>query len=84
MYEHGASGRKFAGRAASGGHRIDGHSTISNGASPCLPNIPDDLKEVVYTMRFDEASAEFAEFGAFYTGLVADSPDALTSIGLVD
>ena len=26
---------------------------------------PDDLKDVVYTMRFDEASAEYAEFGPF-------------------
>ena len=32
---------------------------------------PDDLKEVVYTMRFDEASALYAEFGPFYTGMVA-------------
>ena len=29
---------------------------------------PDDLKDTVYTMRFDEASARFAEFGPFYTG----------------
>ena len=32
---------------------------------------PDDLKEVVYTMRFDRASAIYAEFGPFYTGMVA-------------
>ena len=25
-------------------------------------------------MRFDEASAIYAEFGAFYTGMVADAP----------
>ena len=31
---------------------------------------PDDLKEVVYTMRFDQASAVYAEFGPFYTGMV--------------
>jgi hydrogen peroxide-dependent heme synthase len=31
---------------------------------------PDDLKEVVYTMRFDEASAVYADFGAFYVGMV--------------
>ena len=28
----------------------------------------DDLKECVYTMRFDEASAQYAEFGPFYAG----------------
>ncbi len=31
---------------------------------------PDDLKECVYQMRFDEASANYAEFGPFYTGMV--------------
>ena len=31
---------------------------------------PDDLKEVVYTMRFDQASALYAEFGPFYAGFV--------------
>jgi chlorite dismutase len=43
---------------------------------------PDDLKEVVYTMRFDEASALYAEFGPFYTGMVAPLSDVLRSIGL--
>ena len=33
---------------------------------------PDDLKECVYEMRFDEASARYAEFGPFYTGMVGD------------
>ena len=45
---------------------------------------PDDLKDVVYTMRFDEASAVYAEFGTFYTGLVAEGPVVLDRIGLVD
>ena len=31
---------------------------------------PDDLKDCVYTMRFDEGSARFAEFGPFLTGMV--------------
>ena len=34
---------------------------------------PDDLKDCVYTMRFDEASARYAEFGPFYTGMVGDA-----------
>ena len=38
---------------------------------------PDDLKEVVYTMRFDEASAIYAEFGPFYTGMVSNIDTAL-------
>jgi hydrogen peroxide-dependent heme synthase len=39
---------------------------------------PDDLKEVVYTMRFDEASAVYADFGPFYTGMVT-AVEALVS-----
>jgi chlorite dismutase len=27
------------------------------------------FKKLIYEMRFDEASAKFAEFGPFYTGL---------------
>ena len=38
---------------------------------------PDDLKEVVYTMRFDEASAIYADFGPFYTGMVCEIDTAL-------
>ena len=43
---------------------------------------PDDLKDVVYTMRFDEASAVYAEFGPFYTGLVGSADEVLTTIGI--
>jgi len=37
----------------------------------------DDLKECVYTMRYDEASTLYAEFGAFYTGLVGTLDEVL-------
>ena len=30
------------------------------------------FKKLIYEMRFDEASAKFAEFGPFYTGLQFD------------
>jgi chlorite dismutase len=43
---------------------------------------PDDLKETVYTMRFDEASAQYAEFGPFYTGMIASTEDVLAQVGL--
>ena len=42
---------------------------------------PDDLKEVVYTMRFDEASAIYADFGPFYTGMISDIDTALVHLG---
>jgi hydrogen peroxide-dependent heme synthase len=69
MHEHGASGRKFAGRVV---QVITGSTGLDNfewGVTLFAVN-PDDLKEVVYTMRFDEASAVYAEFGPFYTGMV--------------
>jgi len=34
---------------------------------------------LIYEMRFDEASAKFAEFGPFYTGLQFD-PAQLSSL----
>ena len=37
----------------------------------------DDLKECVYTMRFDEASTLYGEFGDFYTGLVGTLDEVL-------
>jgi len=43
---------------------------------------PDDLKECVHTMRFDEASARYADFGPFYTGIVAPVEEVLGICGL--
>ena len=62
-------GRTFAGRVLQ-------VITGSTGLDDCEWGVtlfgvhPDDLKECVYTMRFDEASARYAEFGPFYTGMV--------------
>jgi len=71
MYEHGASGRKFKGRIL---QVITGSTGIDDWewGVTLFGQHPDDLKEVVYTMRFDEASSVYAEFGAFYSGIVAD------------
>lgn len=69
MREHGASGRRFAGRVV---QIITGSTGLDDyewGVS-LFATTPDTLKEVVYTMRFDEASAVYAEFGPFYTGIV--------------
>lgn len=70
MYEHGATGRTFAGRVV---QLITGSTGIDDyewGVTLFCEH-PDDLKEVVYTMRYDEASARYAEFGPFYVGMVA-------------
>lgn len=81
MYEHGASGRKFKGRVTQVITGSTGLDDYEWGVTLFCVH-PDDLKAVVYTMRFDEASADYAEFGAFYTGAVAELPEVLTSIGL--
>jgi chlorite dismutase len=39
------------------------------------------IKDVVYEMRYDAASAEYAEFGPFTVGLVADLRGAVTEAG---
>jgi chlorite dismutase len=41
---------------------------------------PDDLKDCVYTMRFDEGSARFAEFGPFLTGMVGSVEHVLAQV----
>jgi chlorite dismutase len=43
---------------------------------------PDDLKDTVYTMRFDEASALYAEFGPFYAGVIGSVEEVVAQAGL--
>jgi chlorite dismutase len=81
MYEHGTSGRKFAGRVLQVVTGSTGVDDYEWGVTLFAQN-PDDLKEVVYTMRFDQASAVYAEFGPFYTGMVASVDDVLREVGL--
>ncbi len=81
MYEHGTSGRKFAGRLVQLITASTGLDDYEWGVT-LFAEHPDDLKEVVYTMRYDQASAVYAEFGPFYIGLVAPIEDVLDRIGL--
>lgn len=71
MREHGTTGRTFHGRVVqliTGSTGLDDHEW----AVTLFAHDPGDLKHVVYKMRFDEASAVFAEFGEFVTGMVDD------------
>lgn len=74
MHEHGTSGRKFAGRVVQVVTGSAGLDDFEWGVT-LFATHPDDLKEVVYTMRFDEASAVYAEFGTFYVGSVTNVDD---------
>ncbi len=76
MAEHGRTGMSFGGR-------VTQLITVSVGLDDWEWGVtlwakrPDYLKEIVYTMRFDEASARYAEFGPFYTGFVATPAEIL-------
>ena len=80
MYEHGATGRTFAGRVL---QLITGSAGLDDfeWGVTLFAQKPDDLKEVVYTMRYDRASALYAEFGPFFTGAVGSLDDVLDAAG---
>jgi hydrogen peroxide-dependent heme synthase len=80
MHEHGKSGRTFAGRVA---QYITGSTGLDDyeWGVTLFARYMDDLKDVVYTMRFDEASAVYAEFGPFYTGMVTPVEELVASLG---
>jgi hydrogen peroxide-dependent heme synthase len=79
MHGHGAVGRTFAGRIL---QLITGSTGLDDWEwGVTLFGVhPDDIKECVYRMRFDEASARFAEFGPFLVGMVAPVEDVLRSL----
>ena len=67
MMEHGKSGRTFAGRVAQLVTGSTGLDDYEWGVTLFAAS-PDVIKDVVYTMRFDQGSALYGEFGAFYVG----------------
>jgi hydrogen peroxide-dependent heme synthase len=76
MIEHARSGMAFAGRVSQLITVGLGLEDWEWGVTLWAAN-PDYLKEIVYRMRFDEASARYAEFGPFYTGYVASPKEIL-------
>lgn len=76
MYEHGASGRAFAGRIVQLITASTGLDDWEWGVTLFGVNL-DDLKDTVYTMRYDTASAVYAEFGPFLTGMVGPVDEVL-------
>lgn len=80
MMEHGASGRKFAGRILQVVTGSTGIDDFEWGVT-LFGQHPDDLKDVVYTMRYDRASARYGDFGTFYTGMVDELDVVLARVG---
>ena len=79
MREHGVSGRKFAGRVS---QMVTGSTGLDNfeWSVTLFAHDPADLKQTVYTMRFDEASSRYAEFGLFLTGMIADVDELVAEL----
>jgi peroxiredoxin len=76
MAEHAKSGMAFAGKVSQLITVGIGLEDWEWGVTLWAAN-PEFLKEIVYGMRFDEASARYAEFGPFYTGYVATAEQIL-------
>lgn len=76
MAEHARSGMAFAGK-------VSQLITVSVGLDDWEWGVtlwganPQFLKDIVYKMRFDEASARYAEFGSFFVGYVMTPAEML-------
>jgi len=76
MAEHGRTGMTFGGK-------VSQLITVSVGFDDWEWGVtlwarkPEFLKDIVYRMRFDEASARYAEFGPFYTSYITDAAAVL-------
>lgn len=81
MAEHATSGIKFAGRVSQLITASTGFDDWEWGVTLWGRN-PESIKEIVYTMRFDKASAKYAEFGPFYLGYILPAREAIEHIRL--
>jgi chlorite dismutase len=79
MHEHGTTGRSFSGRVV---QLVTGSAGLDDWewSVTLFAEHPDDLKEVVYKMRYDEASAVYAEFAWFITGMVGEVDEVLDAV----
>ena len=68
MREHGMIGRHYAGKVTQVISGSIGYDDWEWGVD-LFADDPLVFKKLIYEMRFDEASAKFAEFGPFYVGL---------------
>ncbi|WP_435062218.1 heme-binding protein [Halobaculum sp. EA56] len=64
---HGDIGREYAGKIKQVIASSVGFDDYEWGVT-LFGGDPADIKDIVYEMRFDEASAEYGEFGPFYVG----------------
>lgn len=81
MMDHGKSGRRFSGRIV---QLITGSTGLDDyeWGVTLFGVHPDDLKDTVYSMRFDEASALYADFGPFYSGVIGSVEEVAAEVGM--
>ena len=83
MSQHGRSGMKFAGKVSQLITASTGLDDWEWGVTLWARN-PIFLKDIVYTMRFDESSARYALFGPFYFGYILPPDELLRALRLSD
>jgi peroxiredoxin len=81
MSEHARSGMAFAGKVSQLITVGLGFDDWEWGVTLWAVN-PEYLKDIVYRMRFDEASARYAEFGPFLVGYVTTAEKMLEHCGI--
>ena len=82
MQSHGQTGRRYAGRVQqviTGAIGLD----VWEWGVTLFARDPLDFKRLVTDMRFDEVSAQFAEFGSFYVGRVVPPSEWVAGIASV-
>ena len=79
MAEHATSGITFAGRVSQLITASTGFDDWEWGVT-LWSRAPEHIKDIVYTMRFDKASAKYAEFGEFYVSYAASAEDTMAHL----
>ena len=82
MAEHATSGIKFAGKVSQLITASTGFDDWEWGVT-LWSRTPEYIKEIVYTMRFDQASARYAAFGPFYIGYSMSAENILRHLRLI-
>ncbi len=81
MAEHGKSGRAYTGRVV---QLVAGSTGLDDwewGVTLFAHDLA-DIKDIVYQLRYDEASARYAEFGPFVIGARRDPGALVVRVGL--
>ena len=81
MYAHGMTGRRYAGRVMQVITGAIGLDAWEWGVT-LFGRDPLEFKRLVTDMRFDEASAKYAEFGDFYVGKLTTPQEWVDSLAL--